>query len=314
VSTSRSDGRRAPRRPGPRKRLVAALAALGLATLAAAGARADVTASSGYGNGLIAYTQCCGPAGVYVVRPDGTGRRLVYRAVDDDAPLDPAWSPDGRRIAFVPGGARPGIWVMDASGAGRRRITAGKGDSLFPSWSPTGSSLVFADLRGSRLRLHDLYVVRADGSGLRRLTGSPADETHPAWAPNGRELAYERGRDLWRTAPDGSGQRLLARNASAPAWSPGGTTIAFVRDGDAWAMRRDGSAARRLVDFPAAQLAIAWSPDGRWLVTAPVDRGDLLLVRADGSQTGRLTRAAGAFHGWPTWQRLLRDRPGQVRP
>jgi hypothetical protein len=44
-------------------------------------------------------------------------------------------------------------------------------------------------------------------------------------------------------------------------------------------------------------------PDGRWLVTTPIDRGDVMLVRADGSETRPLTRESGWFHGSPSWQR-----------
>jgi Tol biopolymer transport system component len=52
------------------------------------------------------------------------------------------------------------------------------------------------------------------------------------------------------------------------------------------------------------QNAVAWSPDGRWLVTAPLDRSDLMLVRTDGSQTRALTTKSGYGHAWPSWQRL----------
>lgn len=293
-----------------------AVAALGVATLGAA-SLADAGAVPGpYRNGLVAYTQCCGPAAIYVTRADGSGRRLVYRALHDDAPLTPAWSPDGRRIAFVPGAGRRGLWLMLPNGTGLRRVTAGRGDPLFPSWSPTGSALVFADLgRGSSSR-HDLYRVHAAGSRLTRLTSASADENHPAWAPNGNEIVYERGRDLWRMSADGRGQRLLVRNAGAASWSPGGTRIAFIRAGDVWTARRDGSGLRPVADLPATQIAVAWSPDSRWFLTAPIDRGDLILIRADGSETKALTHEPDAFHGWPSWQRVHatdRDAKGGSR-
>jgi Tol biopolymer transport system component len=280
-----------------------------LATLAlpAGGVDADASTSGGpYRNGLIAFVRCCGPAGVFVIRQDGTGQREIYRPRGDDAPLDPAWSPSGRWIAFIPGGPFGGVWSMDANGARRQRITRGKGNSLSPSWSPGGTSVVFADLGSPRSALHDLYVVRTDGSGLKRLTRASADELHPAWAPNKGEIAYQRGGAVWRMRADGAGQRLLARNARVPAWSPGGTHIAFIRGGDPWVMARDGGGAKRVAHLTAQQSAIAWSPDGRWLVTAPFDRGDLMILRSDGSEVAPLTGESGYGHSWPSWQRRPR--------
>jgi Tol biopolymer transport system component len=193
---------------------------------------------------------------------------------------------------------------MGANGTNRRRVTGGKGDALFPSWSPGGSWLAYADLSSAKSQLHDIYLVRATGSIPRRLTTAPADESHPTWSPNGRVIVYERGRAVWGMGAAGRDQRLLARNAGSPSWSPGGTHIAFVRGGDPWVMASDGTGQKRVVHMAKAQIAIAWSPDGRWLVTAPLARGELTLVRADGSTTNALTDAPGYGNSWPAWQRL----------
>jgi Tol biopolymer transport system component len=276
--------------------------AAGLALLVAVGATTGA-ARPGYQNGLIAYTRCCS-AGIFTIRPDGGGKRLVYRALYDDAPLTPSWSPDGKSIAYAPGAPQGGIWVMDAAGRHRHRVTAGKGDATQPAWSPNGRTLVFVDLRAKGSRFYDLFSVRADGTGAKRLTTSRPEEGNPAWAPNGGVIAYNRGRDLWIMRADGSGQRLLARNAASPAWSPGGTRIAFLRAGDPWVMSRDGSGARQIADLDDDQYKVVWSPDSRWLATAPIDRGDVMLVRADGSETRPLTHESGWFHGWPSWQRV----------
>ena len=103
---------------------------------------------------------------------------------------------------------------MRGDGTARHRVTIGKGDALFPSWSPGGRWIAYSDLSTARSRLHDIYVVRASGSSPRRLTTAPADELHPAWSPNGRTIVYERGPDLWRMSATGRDQRMLARNCS----------------------------------------------------------------------------------------------------
>ena len=67
---------------------------------------------------------------------------------------------------------------------------------------------------------------------------------------------------------------------------------------------RDGSRAKRVADLREPQAAVAWSPAGVGLVTAPAERGDLLLLRADGSALRALTDLPGFAHSWPSWQRL----------
>jgi len=256
-------------------------------------------------NGLVAFVRCCGTGtGIYAVRPDGGGQRLLYRALHDDAPLTPAWSPNGKQIAYAPGAPLGGIWVMNANGTNRRRIVRGNGDALFPTWSTDGTKIAFEDLARLGAHLHDIFVVRTNGTGLKRLAGAAVDEAQPAWAPDDSAIAYVRGRSIWTMRTDGTRQRRLVANAFSPAWSPGATTLAFVRGGDPWIARRNGTGAKRVVHEPAQQISVTWSPDGRWLVTAPIDRGALVLVQASGATTKPLTREPGWFHAWPSWQRL----------
>jgi Tol biopolymer transport system component len=103
---------------------------------------------------------------IYVMNADGSGsRRLTHNAAYD---AEPAWSPDGRKIAFR--SARNGnteIYVMNADGSGKRNLTRHPARDGSPSWSPDGRRIAFVSDRDGRLEAH---VMNADGSGQRSLT------------------------------------------------------------------------------------------------------------------------------------------------
>jgi TolB protein len=84
----------------------------------------------------------------------------------------PAWSPDGRRLAFD--GYPKGIYLMNADGSGQRRVTDKASES--PAWSPDGRRIGF-ESNG------EIYVINADGSKLRNLTHDPAYDGWFAWSP-----------------------------------------------------------------------------------------------------------------------------------
>jgi Tol biopolymer transport system component len=199
---------------------------------------------------------------------------------------DPAWSPDGRRVAFA--SAREGsfdIFVMQADGTGTRRLTATADNDQGPTWSPDGSQIAFARSKDGG----HVWVMDADGAGARRLTDDLASELEPAWSPDGRWIAYSRrapgtdSREVWIARPDGSGRRQvtsLGAQTFGPDWAPDSERLAFyaAREGvryDIFTIGIDGNGLRRLVRSSEDVLEPAWSPDGRELAFA---RGGAIVV------------------------------------
>jgi Tol biopolymer transport system component len=108
---------------------------------------------------------------IFVTNADGSGIKELPTPTKQVSA--PAWSPDGKRIAFS---AEGDIYIMSPTGSGLHHLTAGPSMDSQPSWSPDGSKLVFA-------RDHAIGVVNADGSGLTRLTSGVSNDAAPSWQP-----------------------------------------------------------------------------------------------------------------------------------
>ena len=124
---------------------------------------------------------------VVVVGVDGTGvTKLSGDRVDD---RQPAWSPDGTKIAFTSyRGGHWGIYVMDADGNNVVRLTDDGEAEGFPVWSPDGKRIAFT-FTYDRDGKTEIYVMNSDGSDVVRLTYNSVDEGSPSWSPDGTKLA-----------------------------------------------------------------------------------------------------------------------------
>ena len=127
-----------------------------------------------------------GVSEVHVMSSDGTG---PVRVTEGDELVDaPAWSPDGRWIAFAAyRGGNGDIYVVEADGTSRTRLTDQPGFDVQPAWSPDGDRIAFTSGRDGTSAI---YLMNRDGTGQTRLTPPPG-AYHPAWSPDGRRIAFD---------------------------------------------------------------------------------------------------------------------------
>jgi len=174
---------------------------------------------------------------LYLTSVEGSVVNLTQSAGDD---LQPAVSPDGRRIAFSSGrGGNLDIYVMDANGSNLTQLTSSRGFDEWPAWSPDGRTLVFVSDRTGNV---EIYTIPANGGPEQRLTDHPADDWPAVWSPDGRRLLFASNRDgNWNLflleLAGGTLTRLTSDpgDEREPAWSPDGRTLAFAHSsGDNW--------------------------------------------------------------------------------
>jgi dipeptidyl aminopeptidase/acylaminoacyl peptidase len=205
----------------------------------------------------------------------------LNQITEDPTDTEPAFSPDGRTIAFVRGGD---LYSVRPDGSGQRRLTSGPELDSAAVVSPDGKRVVF-ERRAAAGAPADLYAVRVLGGGLRALTSGPEDDHQADFSPDGRAIVFVRGsggaadtkEDLYSMRPSGASLARLTRTGGVDEFKPryfaGG--ILFSRGesaegpaayADVYTMRRNGTRPKALVAGVGSAYVEDVSPDGHTLL------------------------------------------------
>jgi TolB protein len=246
---------------------------------------------------------------------DADGERAQVALASAEPIISPAWSPDGRELAYVSFETQKAVvWVQNVLSGERRQLANFRGSNSAPAWSPDGRELV---VTLSTAGIAQLFVIAREGGTPRRLTTSNAIDTEAAYSPDGRFVYFVSDRgggpQIYRvSAGGGNPERVTFSGAHniSPAISPDGRLMAYVaRQGNGafklalmdLANGGAGGGVRLLTDTSDDESP-SFAPNGRLIVyTSRENRHDVLMTTTlDGKIKTRLV-STGADMLEPAW-------------
>jgi Tol biopolymer transport system component len=227
---------------------------------------------------------------------------------DIEQSLQPAWSPDGKQIAFV--GHLDGnqdIFVVTIRGKRLRRITSATGNDFSPCWSPDGQSIAFTSEHDGQ---REVYIADLNGNNVHPLLASRMASSGPAWSPDGSKIAFtsmqEGFANIYVADADGKEVQAIVESPAmdgAPIWSRDGSVLGFNSDrsGDwnGYIMEFPSGLAKAITNEKAHEFLFDFFPDNTSVVLTTDKFGieTIVVSSLDGTRTQKISDPATRFTG-----------------
>jgi len=245
---------------------------------------------------------------LHVTDADGEGGQVALASPEPI--ISPAWSPDGKQLAYVSFETQKAVvWVQDLTTGVRRMVANFRGSNSAPAWSPDGRQLALTlSIEG----IAQLFTMPSGGGTPTRLTRSSAIDTEPVYTPDGRTVYFVSDRgggpQIYRVPVAGGNADRVSFNGGyniSPSLSPDGKLLAYItRQGNAFKLvlqDLDSGSVTPLTDTSDDESP-SFSPNGRLLVYASRAQGTdvLMTTTLDGKIKARLISSGGDVRE-PAW-------------
>ncbi len=279
----------------------------------------------GGGKGQIAFVSTrSGKPQIWLMNVDGSEQRQMTNM--PEGACQPAWSPDGTRLAFISPCTLnqevylgTNLFILDVDNGGITPLSSAPGGDFDPSWSPDGTRLAFSSFRDYFRK--QVYVINLTDDSVHSLSANKVHDSQPAWSPDGTQIAFVSERygryQIWLMNADGSQQRAFSRSGNFinlhPVWSPDGQSILYTQTDAGGGVPRvmisrfgeEAFSETRIAPDLLPMREATFSPDGRWIVYESWPDGfnhDIYIMSIDGVARFRLTTDPAADFD-PAWRK-----------